>query len=270
MQIQGMVLQGVPSEQRIFGKPEYGLRPQFINPVRCKNVLLEGFTIAQPGPFWTIQFVYCENIIARELILHTKGGPNNDGINLDSSRYALVEHCLLDTGDDAICLKSGINEDGRRVGRPTENIVVRNICSQNGIWGGISIGSEMSGDVRNVLIHDCNFVGTRSGIYIKSNSSRGGVVERIWYRNITFKDIHGTAIFIHTDYTAWMMNKDGKAPPIFRDIEISNITCDGAAVAAFVNSKPEQPIERLVIKNLFVKAEKGMTFNWVNDLKLIN
>ena len=135
--IQDMVLKGVPPEKRVFGKPEYGLRPQFINPVRCRNVLLEGFTIAQPGPFWTIQFLYCENIIARRLTINTNiGGPNNDGINLDSSRYGLIEHCTMNTGDDGVCFKSGINEDGWRVGRPTENIVVRHIRSQNGIWGG--------------------------------------------------------------------------------------------------------------------------------------
>lgn len=270
MQIQSMVLQGVPPEKRLFGNPEHGLRPQFINPVRCKNVLLEGFTIAQPGPFWTIHFLYCENVISRGLKLFTAGGPNTDGINLDSSRYALMEDCFLDTGDDAVCMKSGINEDGWRVGRPTENIVVRNIRLQNGRWCGICIGSDMSGGVRNVLVHDCNFIGTGSGIFIKSNSSRGGFVERIWFRNITMKDIRTEAILIDTDYKAWMSNNYGKAHPIFRDIEFSDITCDGAAVAALVNGKPEQPIERIVMKNIYLKAEKGMAFNWVDDLKLIN
>lgn len=270
MQIQDMVLKGVPPEKRVFGKPEYGLRPQFINPVRCRNVLLEGFTIAQPGPFWTIQFVYCENIIVRRLTLQVKGGPNNDGINLDSSCNALVEHCMLDTEDDAICLKSGVNEDGRRVGRPTEKIVVRNICSQNGIWGGISIGSEMSGGVRNIFVHDCKFTNTGQGIYIKSNSSRGGTVEHIWYQNLIMSNVRVAAIQIDADYKAWLSNKDGKSHPVFCDIEFKGITCDGAAVAVNVIGKQEQPIERIIMKNIFIKAEKGMTFNWVNDLKLIN
>ena len=137
---------GTPVEERVFGNPELGLRPQFISPINCRNVLLEGFTIAEPGPFWTIQFIYCENVIARGLTLHTKGGPNTDGINLDSTRNALVEHCMLDVGDDAVCLKSGINEDGRRIGRPTENVVVRNITAFN-CHGGIVIGSDMSGGV---------------------------------------------------------------------------------------------------------------------------
>lgn len=268
-QIQDMVLKGVPPEKRVFGKPEYGLRPQFINPVRCRNVLLEGFTIAQPGPFWTIQFLYCENIIARGLTLNVNiGGPNNDGIDLDSSRYALIEHCTMDTGDDGVCLKSGINEDGWRVGRPTENIVVRHIRSQNGIWGGVSIGSEMSGGIRNVLVHDCTFIGTNLSIHIKSNSTRGGFVEHIWFRNITMKDIHEQAILFQMDYPAWIIGKE--AYPIVRDIEISDITCDGALVAANVTGLLEQPIERLILKNVFIRAEKGMTFNWVNDLTLRN
>ncbi len=270
MQIQDMVLKGVPPEKRVFGKPEYGLRPQFINPVRCKNVLLEGFTIAQPGPFWTIHFVYCENIIARGLTLNTTGGPNTDGINLDSTRYALVEDCLLETEDDAVCLKSGINEDGRRVGHPTENIVVRNNYFKNGRWCGISIGSEMSGSVRNIFVHDCKFTNTGQGIYIKSNSSRGGTVEHIWYQNLIMSNVRVAAIQIDADYKAWMSNKDGKAHPVFCDIEFNGITCDGAAFAVLVNGKPEKPIERIVMKNIYIKAEKGMTFNWVNDLKLMN
>ncbi len=113
-----MVLKNVPAEKRRFGSPDVGLRPQFISPTQCKNVLLEGFTIAEAGPFWTIQVLYCENVIARDLHLETVGGPNNDGLNLDSCKNALVEYCYFDTGDDCIALKSGINEDGRRVGRP--------------------------------------------------------------------------------------------------------------------------------------------------------
>lgn len=177
---------------------------------------------------------------------------------------------MLDTGDDAVCLKSGINEDGWRVGRPTENIVVRHINTIGDVHGGIVIGSEISGGVRIVLAHDCHFAGAMIGIRLKSNSSRGGVVEKLWYRDITMKDICNEAISIDTDYSAWMSSKDGKAHKVFRDIDICNVTCDGAAVAAYLNGKTEQPIERIVMKNLLIKAEKGKTFNWVNNLKLIN
>jgi polygalacturonase len=264
-----MVLKNIPPAERIFGIPEIGLRPQFINPVRCTNVLLEGFTIEQPGPFWTIHFYSCENVIVRKLTLHTKGGPNNDGINLDSTRNALIEHCVIDAEDDTICLKSGINEDGWRVGKPTENVVVRHVTSLQG-HGGIVIGSEMSGDIRNVLAHDCFFDGTDRGIRLKSNSSRGGRVENIWYSNIRMRNIQLEAININTDYASWLADKNGKAHPVFRNLNFENITCENALVAASVTGKMERPIENLMIKNLSVNAEKGLSFLWVDGLKFVN
>ena len=140
------VLKNVPPEKRIHGTPESALRPQFFNPVNCKNVLFEGFTVAAPGPFWTFDILYCENVIVRGLRLHTVGGPNTDGININSTRNALVEYCHINAGDDCVALKSGINEDGWRVGRPTENVVIRHIKGLRS-HGGIVIGSDMSGDV---------------------------------------------------------------------------------------------------------------------------
>ena len=171
--LQAMAAGNIPVEERVFGSPELGLRPEFINPVNCRNVLLEGFTVAGGGPFWTIQFLYCENVIARKLTIHTLGGPNNDGINLDSTRNALVEHCFLNTEDDAVAIKSGMSEDGRRVGKPSENIVVRHCYSKGTGWGGLAVGSDMSGDVRNVFVEDVTFDRTKLGIFLKSNRERG-------------------------------------------------------------------------------------------------
>jgi len=270
LQIQDMVLQGVAPGHRVFGKPENGLRPQFINPVRCRNVLLEGFTIAQPGPFWTIQILYCEKVIVRKLKVQTKGGPNTDGINIDSSREVLVEHCVLETGDDAVCIKSGINEDGWRVDRPAENIVVRHITTNGSVHGGIVIGSEISGGVRNLMVHDCFYNGASIGIRLKSNSSRGGVIENLWFKDIKMKDILREAISINTDYSAWMSGKNGMKHTVFRNIKVRNINCDGAGIATYVNGKEEQAVEKLLFKNVFIKAKKGMTFNWVNHLSLKN
>ena len=263
-----MVLKNIPPEERIFGSRDIGLRPQLINPVRCRNVLLEGFTIAQPGPFWTIQFYLCENVIARRLNIRTKGGPNTDGINLDSTRNALVEHCLIDAGDDAVCLKSGKCEDGWRVGRPTENVVIRHVTCLSG-HGGVVIGSEMSGDIHNVIAHDCNFDGTEIGIRLKSNATRGGIVEKIWCKNIRMKNIVYEAISINTDYSGFT-RKDAKAFPVFRDLQFNNIICDHAGMAVSITGKQELPIERILIKDVSFKAEKGLVFQWVNDLKLIN
>ena len=264
-----MVLKNVPPEQRVFGTPHAGLRPQFISPVNCRNILLEDFSIAQPGAFWTIQFIYCENIIARRLNLSVRGGPNNDGINMDSSRNALVEYCTINSQDDSIAIKSGINEDGRRVGQPTENIVLRHLnCNPSN--GGLAIGSEMSGDVRNVLFQDCSVSDSRHGARMKSNSSRGGIAENIYFRNLDLKNIRFGAIEIETDYSAWMSDANGTAHPVFRNIEISNLTCDGARAAAIVSGKQEMPIQNLRLENVSIKAGRGMSFNWVNGLTLKN
>ena len=180
-------------------------------------MLLEGFTIAESGPHWTIDLVYCENVIARKLTIHAQGGPNNDGIDLDSTRNALVEYCLFDVDDNAVCLKSGLNEDGWRVGRPTENVVVRNITALS-THGGIVIGSEMSGDVRNVLACDCDYDGSMRGIRLKSNPARGGVVENIYYRNITMHRIKEEAIVLESTYAAWGAAQNQTNYPTFRNI----------------------------------------------------
>src|SRR5207249_11150074 len=118
-----MVLEGIPVEQRCLG-PEFPLRPQFIMPIDCTNVLLEDFAISESGPLWNIHVAYCSNVIIRRLSINAPDGPNNDGIVIDSSRDVLVEDCDLHTSDDAVSLKSGMNEDGWRVGRPTENVLI--------------------------------------------------------------------------------------------------------------------------------------------------
>lgn len=263
------VLKDVPPEKRIHGTPESALRPQFLNPVNCKNVLFEGFTVAAPGPFWTFDILYCENVIVRGLRLETKGGPNTDGININSTRNALVEYCQINAGDDCVALKSGINEDGWRVGRPTENVVIRHIKGLRS-HGGIVIGSDMSGDVRNVFAYDCEFDGADLGIRLKSNASRGGMVEKIWYENITMRNIRAEAIRIDTHYGAYLADKGGKAYPVFRDITIRNVTCDGARVALSMDGTNHKPIENITLEDVTIKARTGMRFSWVNGLKLKN
>ena len=273
--LQAQVERGTPASERIYGDPDKGLRPQFICPINCRNVLLEGFTIAEAGPFWTIHLVYCENVIARGLTILTKqkpGGlkqPNTDGLNLDSSRNVLVEYCFFDVGDDAVCLKSGINEDGRRVGRPTENVVVRHVTA-NWCHGGIVIGSEMSGGVRNVLAHDCRFEGSNVGIRLKSNAARGGVVENIHYRDITMRDIKTDAIQLITDYTAWGAAGKAAHHPTFRNITFRNVTCDSARRAAIVQATAHKPVQNLLLENVSITAKSGLHFEWVQGLKLRN
>jgi polygalacturonase/outer membrane protein assembly factor BamB len=269
--LQAFGAKGVPAGEHVFASPELGLRPQFISPIHCRGVLLEGFAIMGSGPFWTIHFVYCENVIARGLAVHSQGGPNGDGINLDSTRNALVEHCFLDTDDDAVAIKSGINEDGRRVGKPSENIVVRHCYSKGPRWGSISIGSDMSGGVRNVYITDVEFDGTLLGVQIKTNKERGGMVENITYEDIKLRNVRNEAIKIDTNYGAWgAASKDAAHYPTLRNITYRDVTCEGAGAAVSMNGSSHQPIENVTLENISIRANSGMSFNWIDGLKLIN
>ncbi|MGQ9649533.1 MAG: glycosyl hydrolase family 28 protein [Phycisphaerae bacterium] len=259
-----MVLAGVDVEQRLFASEKEPLRPQFIQPINCRNVLIEGITITS-GPFWTIQAVYCENVLVRNITV-TNDGPNNDGFNADSCRNVLVEHCTFATGDDSVAIKSGLNEDGWRVGRPSENIIVRHCRMMRG-HGGVVIGSDMSGGVRNVFVHDCDFSGSQIGIRLKSSRGRGGIVENVWYRDIDLGDISGQAIAIHTDYKAYFGSDQGKAP-MFRKINISDVICRRAGQAVRLSGLPEQPIEDLVLERVTLVADEGLSCAGVKNLQL--
>ncbi len=261
-----MTIENVPVEKRVFATPKDSMRPQLFQPINCTNVLLDGVTILS-GPFWTVQFVYCDRVIARNLTIRTSGA-NNDGINADSCRNVLIEDCDLSTGDDCICLKSGLNEEGRRIGRPTENVVVRRCVTRAG-HGGFVIGSDMSGGVRNVLVYDCDFLGTAIGVRMKSARGRGGVVENIWCRDIRMRNISGDAIRIETAYNAWFGSERGAAPT-FRNLSFADIKVNVSSTAITIDGLPEQPIETVVFRNLDMVAHRGLRCAEARDLTLEN
>jgi len=246
---------GVPVEQRIFGTPEAAIRPSFLALIDCKNVLLEGFTIGS-GPNWTIHPIYCENIIIRRVNVLTDG-PNNDGIDPDSCRNMLIEHCVFDTGDDCVVLKSGYNEDGRRVGRPTENVVMRHSSSKRG-HGGLVIGSEMSGSVRNVYMHDCDFEGTDRLLRIKSRPGRGGVVENVWVERVTGRNLQNEVVILNMDYTSDKNAIVDPAAPIFRNIHVSKVAASGAPVAVRITGMENSLIENVTFTDCAIVSTKGV------------
>lgn len=245
---------GVPPEQRVFGI-EGGLRPSFIQTVSCKNVLVEGVTITS-GPMWTIHPVYSENVIVRGVRVVTDG-PNNDGCNPDSSRNVLVEDSFFSTGDDCVVIKSGLNEDGWRVGRPSENIVVRRLKAERG-HGGVVIGSEMSGGVRNVHVEDCEFTGTDRGLRIKSMRGRGGVVENVTYENVRHKDLRKMVVEMTTFYQSSTLLPLTQKPPTIRGIHVRNVSGNGAKIAAEIVGLPELPISDITFENLQITADQGI------------
>lgn len=262
-----MGAKGVPVEQRLFGKPEFCIRPSFLSFVGCTNVLLADFTIGS-GPNWTIHPIYCLNTTIRGVKVITDG-PNNDGIDPDSCRDMLIENCTFDTGDDCLVLKSGYNEDGWRVGRPTENVIMRNCFSKRG-HGGLVIGSEMSGGVRNVFMEDCQFEGTDRAIRIKSRADRGGVVENIYARNLKVKNMQREVAILNMDYGADRNKPIASKPPIFRDMQFENITGDGAPTAILIQGMADSPIENIRFANLTIKSTKGVVANFAKGLVFDN
>lgn len=244
------------------------LRPVMISLVNCRNVLLEETTF-QNSPAWNIHPLLCENMIIRNISVRNPWwSQNGDGLDLESCRNVFVTGCRFDVGDDAICMKSGKDEYGRQRGRRTENVVIRDCIVYHG-HGGFTVGSEMSGGVRNIFVSNCSFLGTDVGIRFKSTRGRGGVVENIWLRDILMTDIPTDAIRFNLFYA-------GKAPgpeemidlppdpvteetPAFRKIYLRNITCRGAANAIYMQGLPEMPVRQVEMENLLITADAGAT-----------
>jgi unsaturated rhamnogalacturonyl hydrolase len=242
--LRAMAESGVPVEERIFGDGDY-LRPSFIQPYRCRNVLVEGVTILR-SPMWEIHPVLCENVIVRGVSVITHG-PNNDGCNPESSRDVLIEDCLFDTGDDCIAIKSGRNADGRRVAVPSENIIIRN-CEMRDGHGGVVMGSEISGGCRNIFVENCRMDSPNldRAIRIKTNSIRGGVVENVYVRNVTIGEVAESVLKVNFLYEE---GDTADFTPIVRNIVLENIVCQKARMPLFLVGYARSPIEGITLKN---------------------
>jgi polygalacturonase len=254
---------GIPVEKRIYGTEEAALRPQFLQAIDCRNVLIEGVTFRN-GPMWTLHPVYCQDVLVRNVTVDTRG-PNNDGLNPDSCLNVVVEDCSFSTGDDCIAINSGMNEDGWRVARPCENIVVRN-CHMSEGHGAVAIGSGMSGGVRNVHVSDCRFTGGDQGIRLKSMRGRGGFVENIYFENIYMANLRREAIVLNMFYGSPTAASRSDAAPVFRNIYIRDVTCESAGVAVAIRGLPEQPIEHVVLEDLHLNAVGGIRCQDADDL----
>lgn len=262
-----MAADNVAVEERIFGTREAALRPQFIQTINCKNVLLEGFTIID-GPQWTIHPVYCENMTVRNVNVLTRGH-NTDGLNPDSCKNVLIEGCTFETGDDCVAINSGLNEDGWRVHRPCENIEIRN-CTMNGGHGAIVIGSAISGGVKNVYAHDCKISGTMQGIRLKSMRGRGGCVDGVKIEDIEINSVSDQAIQINMFYEFSTVMPRTQTPSEFKNIEVKNIKGEGARVGIQLKGLPEKPLQNVTLQNITLEAEQDFSFSDIGDTKMIN
>jgi len=253
------------------------LRPNLIVLTNCKRVLLEGITFQNSGA-WCLHPLMCQDITMRNLrVKNPDYAHNGDGMDIESCANFLIEGCVLDVGDDAICIKSGKDEEGRKRGMPTENGVIRNNIIYKG-HGGFVVGSEMSGGARNIFVQNCNFIGTDKGLRFKSVRGRGGVVENIFAKDIFMKDIVQEAIFFDmyyfvkfaTDGERDMSPVVNEGTPVFRNMHFENIVCNGAEKAVFIRGLPEMPVENIKIENLVVKSEKGVELTDAKGIALTN
>ena len=260
------------------------VRPVMISLVNCKNVMLKG-VIFQNSPAWNLHPLMCENVIIDQVLVRNPSyAQNGDALDLESCKNALIVNSRFDAGDDGICIKSGKDADGRRRGIPCENVVVEG-CTVFAGHGGFVVGSEMSGGVKNILVNNCQFLGTDVGLRFKSTRGRGGIVENIYVKNISMTDIKTDAITFNMYYggkSVAEMLADGdnpdnvtKAPidettPIFRNIDIRNIICNGAGRAMEFNGLPEMPIDGINLQNITILAKKDAVFTNVKNVKKKN
>lgn len=213
---------GVPVEKRQLGEG-YGMRPQMVNFVDCKNVLIEDVTLLR-SPFWVIHPLFCENLTVRGVHIQNDG-PNGDGCDPESCKDVLIENCFFDTGDDCIAIKSGRNRDGIEAARPTENVIVRGCHMKNG-HGGIVVGSEISGGFKNLFAENCvmDSPDLDRVVRIKTNSCRSGVIEDIYVRNIEVGQCREAVLKINLLYER-REACDHSYPPVVQNVCLENITC---------------------------------------------
>ena len=243
-------------------------RPSFIQPVRCKNIKIEGIKIIN-SPFWTVNPEFCENVTIKGITINNPPSPNTDGINPSSCKNVHISDCHITVGDDCITLKSGRDLQARQIGVPCENITITN-CTMLSGHGGVVIGSEMSGDVRKVAISNCVFDGTDRGIRIKSTRGRGGIVEEIRVDNVVMKNIKNEAIVLNLFYSKMDKEPVSDRTPIFRNIHISNLTGTNVNTAVRILGIEEMPVSDITLNNINIQSETGMEADMVKNLELNN
>jgi polygalacturonase len=263
------------------------LRPNLVVLTRCKNILIDGVTF-QNSAAWCLHPLMSEQLTIRNIFIKNPSyAHNGDAIDVESCKNVLIEKSVFDVGDDALCMKSGRDEAGRKRAMPTENVTIRE-CRVYAAHGGFVVGSEMSGGVKNINVTNCTFMGTDIGLRFKSTRGRGGVVENIFIDNIFMKDIRAEAILLDMYYMAVdpiLQAGDKKTAakpeiipfdettPVFWNIHIQHVYCNGAEKAIFVRGLPEKQISDITMQHMVLKAKKGIDLQEAsrirfNDIKL--
>ena len=262
------------------------LRPVLLDFDSCENVLIEQVCF-QNSPAWCLHPFRCHNVIINNvLVVNPWYSQNGDGLDLEASKDVLVLNSKFDVGDDAICLKSGKDKDGRELNSPCENVIVDG-CSVYHGHGGFVVGSEMSSSVKNICVKNCTVLGTDVGLRFKSKRGRGGCVGNIYIDNINMIGIETDCILFDLNYSglsaseerALHIKKDvsmENVPPVdettpqFKYIYINDVTCKGCERAMYFNGIPEMPITNINIKNATITAEIGLSVNHSEDITIDN
>ena len=278
------VVRGVETEEEWQSIRDF-LRPVMLSFISCKNVLLEDVAF-ENSPAWNLHPMMCENLIIDNVTVRNPWySQNGDGLDVESCKNVLIVNSCFDVGDDAICIKSGKDADGRRRGMPTENVIVDNNVVYHG-HGGFVVGSEMSGGARNISVSNCQFLGTDVGLRFKSTRGRGGVVENIYITNINMTNIPTEPLLFDLYYGGKSASEalaDGDATPVeetippvteetpsFRNIYIKDITCSGARRAMFFNGLPEMNIKNINVDNVVISSTYGVELAESDGVKMSN
>lgn len=255
-----------PVSERVYegydGSPIF--LPMFISPTDCKNVYIEGITLEQTA-FWNIVPVYCDGVIIRGVTVNSVGISRSDGIDISSSKNVLIEYSTLNTGDDCFTMKAGRGKDGIRVNKPTENVVVRYCLAKKG-HGGITIGSETAGKVKNLYVHDCVFDDTGVGIRFKTRRPRGGGGENLYYERIRMNlrqtafrwDLLGQELYVGDLAKRKPVREVNELTPKFKNITMKDILVTNASTFVNINGIPESPLENVLMQNVKVENCKRL------------
>ena len=259
-------------------------RPNLLVLTNCKKILLEG-VIFQNSPAWCLHPIMCEDLTMKNVTVNNPWyAQNGDGVDIESCKNVMIENCTLDVGDDAICIKSGRDKDGRDRGIPTENVIARNNIVYHA-HGGFVVGSEMSGGAKNLFVYNNSFIGTDIGLRFKTTRGRGGVVEKVYIANTYMKDIAAEAILFDMYYMAKdpvpLMGDKTEAPkivvlpvteetPQFRDFYIHNVVVSGAAKGIFIRGLPEMNIQNINLENLNIQSKIGVEISEATNVNIKN
>jgi hypothetical protein len=250
--------------------------PMFIAPINCKNVFIEGISL-ENTPYWNIVPEYCDGVIIRGVTVNSVGIPRGDGIDIESSRNVLIEYCTLSCGDDCFTMKAGRGEDGLRVNKPTENVVVRYCLAREG-HGGITVGSETAGMIRNLYVHDVVFQNTGVGVRFKTRRPRGGGGENLYYERIRMNltedafrwDMLGSRMYVGELADRLPVREINRLTPLYRNITAKDIIIEKARTFIRIDGIPESPLTGFSVENAEVHCKNVLISRDAKNVRVSN